>query len=130
MNRVAIGQSELLIPISRLTTKNFPTCTKFLKKECLSRMRTLASALMHTPRLPSVLKRTPDLRYVIVGEGDDRPRLERLAADLHLTDHMKSMSTASEVSDEELAQYYIAPAICLFFPAGQSPVRGIGRGSA
>ncbi len=53
--------------------------------------------------LPMVLKRTPDLRYVIVGEGDDRPRLEKLAAELHLDGHVKFTGT---VSDEELAQYY------------------------
>ena len=34
--------------------------------------------------LPGVLKRVPNLRYVIVGEGDDRPRLEKLVAELQL----------------------------------------------
>ena len=53
--------------------------------------------------LPLVLKRAPNLRYVIVGEGDDRPRLEKLAAELHLE---KSVSFAGSVSDAQLAEYY------------------------
>jgi glycosyltransferase involved in cell wall biosynthesis len=34
--------------------------------------------------LPSVLKEVPDLKVVVVGEGDDRPRLERIANVLKL----------------------------------------------
>lgn len=53
--------------------------------------------------LPLLLKRTPDLRYVIVGEGDDRPRLEKLAAE----HKVKSLVTfAGSVSDNQLAEYY------------------------
>jgi len=53
--------------------------------------------------LPVVLARLPNVRYVIVGEGDDRPRLEKLAAELEVTSHV---TFAGSVSDEELAEYY------------------------
>jgi glycosyltransferase involved in cell wall biosynthesis len=53
--------------------------------------------------LPVVLKRVPSLMYVIVGEGDDRPRLEKLTAEHHLQRHV---TFAGSVSDEQLAEYY------------------------
>ncbi len=37
--------------------------------------------------LPSVLKSAPDASLVLVGDGDDRPRLEHLARDLGVSDH-------------------------------------------
>jgi glycosyltransferase involved in cell wall biosynthesis len=53
--------------------------------------------------LPAALERTPKITYVIVGEGDDRPRLENLAGELGVQSHV---TFAGSVSDEELAQYY------------------------
>jgi len=53
--------------------------------------------------LPSVLSRVPHLAYVIVGDGDDRVRLERLAEDLGLGEHV--FFTGS-VSDARLAALY------------------------
>jgi glycosyltransferase involved in cell wall biosynthesis len=53
--------------------------------------------------LPRVLDRVPNLRYVIVGDGDDRPRLEQLTAKHHLQGHV---TFAGSVSDEQLAQCY------------------------
>jgi glycosyltransferase involved in cell wall biosynthesis len=37
--------------------------------------------------LPRVLKTVPDTSLVLVGDGDDRPRLERLARDLGVSEH-------------------------------------------
>jgi glycosyltransferase involved in cell wall biosynthesis len=39
--------------------------------------------------LPEVLKAVPDLRYDIVGDGDDRPRLEALARELGVSEHVR-----------------------------------------
>jgi phosphatidylinositol alpha-1,6-mannosyltransferase len=38
--------------------------------------------------LPLVLSEAPDLMYAIIGDGDDRPRLERLAKDLGVAEHV------------------------------------------
>ncbi len=48
--------------------------------------------------LPLVLKTEPALRVLIVGEGDDRPRLQRLARDLGVHD---SVTFTGFVSDQE-----------------------------
>ena len=37
--------------------------------------------------LPVILKRMPDASLVLVGDGDDRPRLEQLACDLVVSEH-------------------------------------------
>jgi len=53
--------------------------------------------------MPSLLVDTPDIRYVIVGEGDDRPRLEAKVKLLDLTD---KVVFCGRVSDEEKADHY------------------------
>ena len=53
--------------------------------------------------LPSVTAKIPNLTYVIVGGGDDRPRLEGLAGELGLTKHVVF---TGEVADSELAALY------------------------
>ena len=53
--------------------------------------------------LPSVVAIVPDLTYVVVGEGDDRPRLESLAKQLGLRDHVVF---TGQVSEPELAAFY------------------------
>jgi glycosyltransferase involved in cell wall biosynthesis len=53
--------------------------------------------------LPSVIEQVPELRYVIVGDGDDRPRLEGLACKLGLRTHV---SFLGEITDAELASLY------------------------
>jgi glycosyltransferase involved in cell wall biosynthesis len=52
---------------------------------------------------PAVLRRVPDAVYWIVGDGDDRPRLESRARDLGITD---SVHFAGSVSHEELDVCY------------------------
>jgi glycosyltransferase involved in cell wall biosynthesis len=55
--------------------------------------------------LPAVLSAVPDAYYVVVGDGDDRGRLERLAVDARVRDHVLFVGTKA---DEELAGYYQA----------------------
>ncbi len=53
--------------------------------------------------LPSIVDKIPNLTYVIVGDGDDRPRLEKLTKELGLTEHVVF---TGPVSDSELAALY------------------------
>jgi glycosyltransferase involved in cell wall biosynthesis len=53
--------------------------------------------------LPKILPLVANVRYVIVGEGDDRPKLEALAADLGVADRV---TFAGGVSDAQLAVLY------------------------
>jgi phosphatidylinositol alpha-1,6-mannosyltransferase len=53
--------------------------------------------------LPTVLKQVPDVAYVLVGDGPDRPRLEQLARDHGVAD---AVVFAGEVPDRELPDYY------------------------
>jgi glycosyltransferase involved in cell wall biosynthesis len=53
--------------------------------------------------MPSVLARIPNLTYVMVGGGDDRPRLERMTQELGLAGHVVF---TGEVSDSELVALY------------------------
>jgi glycosyltransferase involved in cell wall biosynthesis len=53
--------------------------------------------------LPSVIARVPDLTYVMVGEGDDLPRIEALAESLGIRPHV---TFTGRVSDSELAALY------------------------
>lgn len=55
--------------------------------------------------LPAVLSAVPDAYYVVVGDGNDRGRLERLAVDAKVRDHVLFVGTKA---DEELAGYYQA----------------------
>ena len=69
--------------------------------------------------LPAILARRPDARYVLVGEGDDLPRVRALACGLGV-DH--ALIRAGAVSDEELPAWYNA---CDLFVM---PSRGEGFG--
>jgi glycosyltransferase involved in cell wall biosynthesis len=53
--------------------------------------------------LPSVIAEVPNLAYVVAGDGDDLPRLERLTRELGLTEHV--LFTGA-VSESELAALY------------------------
>lgn len=55
--------------------------------------------------LPEVLRRVPETRLVIVGDGNDRSRLERLANDLDISDRVLF---AGSPSDSDLANHYRA----------------------
>lgn len=53
--------------------------------------------------LPQVLLHHPETIYLIVGDGDDRPRLEALASELAVQDKVRF---AGPVAGEELPDYY------------------------
>ena len=53
--------------------------------------------------LPSILARYPDALYLVAGDGDDRPRLEALAADLGLSEKVRFVGL---VASEELPDYF------------------------
>jgi len=53
--------------------------------------------------LPGILAEIPDVHYVLVGEGDDRARIERRVRELGIERHV---TLAGFVPDDELADYY------------------------
>jgi len=53
--------------------------------------------------LPTVVARVPNLTYAVVGEGDDRERLERVARELGVAEYVVF---TGELSDHELAAMY------------------------
>jgi phosphatidyl-myo-inositol dimannoside synthase len=53
--------------------------------------------------LPRVLERIPNVSYLVVGDGDDRPRLERLA---QTTGVAHAIKFAGHVSHRELLDYF------------------------
>ena len=53
--------------------------------------------------LPQILKAFPQVKYLVIGRGDDRPRLEALASELGISDRVVF---AGFVPTEELAQHY------------------------
>lgn len=53
--------------------------------------------------LPKILKTLPSLQYVIVGEGEIRAKLEKIAAQLGVAENV---SFVGEVTDAELADFY------------------------
>lgn len=69
--------------------------------------------------LPQLLRDVPNLLYVIVGEGSDRPRLERKAASLGVSEHV--VFTGFVAEEEKAALYRLADAYLM-------PSRGEGFG--
>ncbi|MCS6781168.1 MAG: glycosyltransferase family 4 protein, partial [Geminicoccaceae bacterium] len=53
--------------------------------------------------LPELKDRIPNLAYLVVGDGDDRPRLERLARELGVAGQVRFVG---RVPDEELVDHY------------------------
>jgi phosphatidylinositol alpha-1,6-mannosyltransferase len=53
--------------------------------------------------LPTIAKAIPTVKYVVIGRGDDRPRLEALAADLGVRDRVVF---AGFIASEELPAHY------------------------
>lgn len=74
--------------------------------------------------LPSVLDAVPDLTYLVVGTGPDRARLEALARDLGVREHVRF---AGEVAFDALPHYYNA-ADLFVMPSREDPpdVEGFG----
>ncbi|MGA2982462.1 MAG: glycosyltransferase family 4 protein [Terriglobia bacterium] len=141
--RVALRQSNLLLPMSRFTGQKLSEVHKIspprmfilqtsiptdlerlltapagaggLEASVYNRGRILLSVGSLTSAhaykgfdtviraLPAALERVPNIKYVIIGEGDDRPRLEKLVSEYQLGTHV---IFAGSVSDEQLAKYY------------------------
>ena len=53
--------------------------------------------------LPQILREFPKVKYLVIGRGDDRPRLEALAQELDISDRVVF---AGFVPTEELADHY------------------------
>lgn len=58
--------------------------------------------------LPQILQRFPDLIYDVIGDGEGRPMLERLAQQVSAAEAVRFHG---RVSDEELQQYYAQASI-------------------
>jgi glycosyltransferase involved in cell wall biosynthesis len=69
--------------------------------------------------MPEILRAVPKARYLLVGKGPDRPRIERLIAEAGVQD---AVILAGFVPDEELAEHYN---LCDIFAM---PSRGEGFG--
>jgi glycosyltransferase involved in cell wall biosynthesis len=53
--------------------------------------------------IPEIRRQLPDVHYIIVGKGDDRPRIEQLIVELGLQD---CVTLAGFIPDNELCDYY------------------------
>ncbi len=53
--------------------------------------------------LPEIRQKFPDVLYAIIGEGEEKPALVKLAAELGVSDNVAMMS---ELSDEQMLQCY------------------------
>ena len=53
--------------------------------------------------MPEIVRAVPEARYLLVGKGPDRPRIERLIAEAGVQD---AVILAGFVPDEELAEHY------------------------
>jgi glycosyltransferase involved in cell wall biosynthesis len=53
--------------------------------------------------LPEIRRQTANVHYILVGKGDDRPRIEQLIAQLNLQD---CVTLAGFVPDQEISDYY------------------------
>ncbi|OUL19796.1 glycosyltransferase [Nostoc sp. RF31YmG] len=69
--------------------------------------------------LPEIKRHLPDVHYILVGKGDDRPRIEQLIAQLNLQD---CVTLTGFIPDSELCDHYN---LCDVFAM---PSRGEGFG--
>ena len=62
--------------------------------------------------LPKILQSFPNLKYIVIGRGDDRPRLEQLTKDLGVSDHVVFagfVPTEDLINHYRIADAYIMP---------------------
>lgn len=53
--------------------------------------------------LPEIIRHVPNVRYILVGKGSDRPRIEQLISQLNLQD---CVTLTGFIPDDELADHY------------------------
>lgn len=53
--------------------------------------------------LPKILEKVPEVHYLLVGKGDDKPRIEQQIRNLKLDNHV---TLAGFIPDEQLCDYY------------------------
>jgi glycosyltransferase involved in cell wall biosynthesis len=81
---------------------------------CFGRLKRYKSIDVLLRAVPGILARVPTLRVVIVGEGDDRPRLERVAGDLGLAEIVRFTGFISDREKVDLLQqmwWKVAPSV-------------------
>jgi phosphatidyl-myo-inositol dimannoside synthase len=86
LERHAVGGKKVLLTVSRLDSRE-----RYKGHDRIIRT------------LPRVLQQHPDTIYLIVGDGDDRPRLESLAVECGVAKHVQF---AGLVPPEELPHYF------------------------
>lgn len=70
---------------------------------CLGRLAKEKSLDMAVRQMPSILKRNPDVRLLVVGTGPEKENLEALAESLHIEDHVIFLGAAPY---REIGSYY------------------------
>jgi phosphatidylinositol alpha-1,6-mannosyltransferase len=89
-----------------------PVSEKLIRQYDLTNRRVLMTVARLTPRkghatvlraLAKVLPSIPDATYLVVGKGEERERLERLAADLGISQAVRFVGF---VPEEDLADFY------------------------
>ena len=90
--------------------------------------------------LPKILSVFPEVKYLVIGRGDDRPRLEKLAQDLGVAEQVVFagfVATEALVAHYRIADAYIMPSQEGFgivyleaMACGKPVLSGIGDGSA
>lgn len=86
LDRHSVGRKKVLVTLSRLDSR----------EQYKGHDRVIRT-------LPRVLQQHPDTIYLIVGDGDDRPRLESLAVECGVA---KKVQFAGWVPSEELPDYF------------------------
>jgi glycosyltransferase involved in cell wall biosynthesis len=71
---------------------------------CFGRLKRYKSIDVLLRAVPAILARVPSLRVAIVGEGDDRPRLERITGELGLTGIVRFTGFVSDQEKVDLLQ--------------------------
>jgi len=86
VKRHAVGTKKVLLTVSRLAASE-----RYKGHDRVIRV------------LPKLLSEHPEVLYLIVGEGDDRSRLEMLAAECGVTEQVRFVG---QVSPDELPDYF------------------------
>ena len=112
LQRLGVNPSRISIIHPAIDIQSFRESTEMGNGADLPGRTTLLTVTRLTPKkgvdmvlrvMPEVKARVKDLHYIIVGQGEDRGRLEGITRDLNITDMVRF---AGRVSDAELIDYY------------------------